>query len=91
MLVRGNKLEPGTLFGRHSEGLLLKQRPKGVRHLGLEAAGHPLAFVGLFVFNVAALCPAERFVPRLFRRSRDTEVHRDRDVDRLHHRQGRRG
>lgn len=66
MLVRGNKLEPGTLFGRHSEGLLLKQRPKGVRHLGLEAAGHPLAFGGLFLFTLLLYVRPNDLFPDFF-------------------------
>src|SRR6185295_17251202 len=66
MLVRGNKLEPGTLFGRHAEGLLLKQRPTGVRHLGLKAAGHPLAFVGLFVFTLLLYVRPNDLFPDFF-------------------------
>src|SRR6185295_2309948 len=66
MLVRGNKLEPGTLFGRHAKGLLLKQRPTGVRHLGLKAAGHPLAFVGLFVFTLLLYVRPNDLFPDFF-------------------------
>jgi O-antigen ligase len=66
MLVRGNKLKPGALFGRHSEGLLLKPRPKSAKKLGVQAEAHPLAFGGLFLFTLLLYVRPNDLFPDLF-------------------------
>lgn len=66
MIADRNKSNPGSLFERHAESVLLKPVAPARKRERAEAGSHPLAFAGLFVFTLLLYVRPNELFPDLF-------------------------
>src|SRR6266404_3542349 len=66
MIADRTKLNPGALFERHAESVLLKPAAPEEKKERAEAGSHPLAFAGLFVFTLLLYVRPNELFPDIF-------------------------